>query len=255
MVTTSSTGRDRTPWYDGQSLLAAPRTALPRRLAALRAAALPCPARHPAPVGGRRRVPRLPRLRRTDRLRPGPRRRCRHGAAQRTYQHRHRHRHRRQELDEAFAPQSVTLRLADDIDISRGDLIVTSRSVPPVTQDIDGTIAWLAEGSLVPGDQGAAQARDPHGAGHGQGDRRQARPRRRPTAAGRVPRRSTTSVTSTLRLAAPIPAEEYLHARGTGAFLLIDAQDGGTLAAGMVGDALLDTKAAVDAIGETTVLV
>jgi sulfate adenylyltransferase subunit 1 len=58
----------------------------------------------------------------------------------------------------------------------------------------------------------------------------------------------------TLRLAAPIPAEEYLHARSTGAFLLIDAQDGGTLAAGMVGDALLDTKAAVQSIGADTVL-
>ena len=46
----------------------------------------------------------------------------------------------------------------------------------------------------------------------------------------------------TLRLAAPIPAEQYLHSRSTGAFLLVDAQDGGTLAAGMVGDALLATR-------------
>ncbi|MGO1242439.1 MAG: elongation factor 1-alpha C-terminal domain-related protein, partial [Cellulosimicrobium funkei] len=42
----------------------------------------------------------------------------------------------------------------------------------------------------------------------------------------------------TLRLASPVAAEEYVVARRTGAFLLVDAQDGGTLAAGMVGDAL-----------------
>jgi sulfate adenylyltransferase subunit 1 len=158
------------------------------------------------------------------------------------------------ELTEAFAPQSVTLRLEDDIDISRGDLIVTSRSVPPVTQDIDGTIAWLAEGSLVPGTKVLLK----HGTRTVQAMVK--------TIGGKLDLDDARLLPAeslglndighvTLRLAAPIPAEEYLHARGTGAFLLIDAQDGGTLAAGMVGDALLDTKAAMEAIGDTTLLV
>jgi sulfate adenylyltransferase subunit 1 len=159
-----------------------------------------------------------------------------------------------EELTEAFAPQSVTLRLADDIDISRGDLIVTSRSVPPVTQDIDGTIAWLAEGSLVPGTKVLLK----HGTRTVQAMVKGIGGKLDLDNARLLPADSLVLNDIghvTLRLAAPIPAEEYIHARGTGAFLLIDAQDGGTLAAGMVGDALLDTKAAVDAIGETTVLV
>ncbi len=141
---------------------------------------------------------------------------------------------------------------SDDIDISRGDLIVTSRSVPPVTQDIDGTIAWLAEGALLPGTKvllkhGTRTVQAMVKAIGGKLDLDDAR---------LLPAESlglNDIGHVTLRLAAPIPAEEYLHARGTGAFLLIDAQDGGTLAAGMVGDALLDTKAAVEAIGDTTV--
>jgi len=157
------------------------------------------------------------------------------------------------ELNEAFAPQSVTLRLQDDIDISRGDLIVTSRSVPPVTQDILGTIAWLAEGPLVPGTKVLLK----HGTRTVQAMIREIGGKLDLEDARLLPADSLALNDIghvTLRLAGPIPAEEYLHSRSTGAFLLIDAQDGGTLAAGMVGDALLDTKAEVEAIAEATVL-
>src|SRR5690606_2699696 len=54
-------------------------------------------------------------------------------------------------LAEAFAPQSVTLRLTDQIDITRGDLIASAQDVPEVTQDVEGTVAWLAERPLLPG--------------------------------------------------------------------------------------------------------
>jgi len=47
------------------------------------------------------------------------------------------------EVDEAFAPMSVTLTLADDIDISRGDMIVRKNNQPQVTQDIDVMLCWL----------------------------------------------------------------------------------------------------------------
>ena len=148
------------------------------------------------------------------------------------------------ELDEAFAPQSVTLRLADDIDISRGDLIVTSRSVPPVTQDIHGTVAWLADHELRPGVKVLLK----HGTRSVQAVVRSIDGRLDLDTASLDPADALALNDIghvTLRLAAPIPAEEYLHARETGAFLLIDAQDGGTLAAGMVGDALLSTKAEI----------
>jgi len=45
-----------------------------------------------------------------------------------------------------------------------------------------------------------------------------------------------------LRLASPVAAEEYVVSRRTGAFLLIDAHDGGTLAAGMVGAPLAEAR-------------
>jgi sulfate adenylyltransferase subunit 1 len=46
-------------------------------------------------------------------------------------------------LDEAFAPMSVTLTLEDDIDISRGDMIVRPNNQPEVSQDIDLMVCWL----------------------------------------------------------------------------------------------------------------
>jgi len=51
-------------------------------------------------------------------------------------------------LDEAFAPQSVTLTLADDIDISRGDMIVHSDSMPETRKEIEAMVCWTGEESL-----------------------------------------------------------------------------------------------------------
>ena len=47
--------------------------------------------------------------------------------------------------DSAFAPQSVVLVLEDDIDISRGDLIVKDNNLPEVSQDIELMVCWLGE--------------------------------------------------------------------------------------------------------------
>lgn len=47
------------------------------------------------------------------------------------------------EVDEAFAPMSVTITLEDDIDISRGDMIVRSNNQPEPKQDIDVMLCWL----------------------------------------------------------------------------------------------------------------
>lgn len=55
------------------------------------------------------------------------------------------------ELEHAFAPQSVTITLEDDIDISRGDMIVRENNVPTVGQDMDLMVCWLNEKALVPG--------------------------------------------------------------------------------------------------------
>jgi len=52
-------------------------------------------------------------------------------------------------LELAFAPQSVTITLENEIDISRGDMLVKSDDLPHTTQDIDMMICWFNERSLV----------------------------------------------------------------------------------------------------------
>lgn len=58
-----------------------------------------------------------------------------------------------QEVEEAFAPQSAVIRLKDDIDINRGDVIVTKTAHPKVSQDIEATICWMDNKPLVAGNK------------------------------------------------------------------------------------------------------
>jgi bifunctional enzyme CysN/CysC len=57
------------------------------------------------------------------------------------------------ELEEAFAPQAVTLTLEDEIDVSRGDMLVRTGNVPRVDSQLDAMVVWMDEESLVPGKQ------------------------------------------------------------------------------------------------------
>jgi sulfate adenylyltransferase subunit 1 len=52
------------------------------------------------------------------------------------------------ELNEGFAPMSVTLTLNDDFDISRGDMIVKNNNYPEISQDIEAIITWMNETPL-----------------------------------------------------------------------------------------------------------
>lgn len=52
------------------------------------------------------------------------------------------------ELQEAFPPQSVTLLLEDDLDLSRGDMIVRVNNTPTVTQDLEIMVCWFNERPL-----------------------------------------------------------------------------------------------------------
>lgn len=51
-------------------------------------------------------------------------------------------------LERAFAPQSVTITLEDDVDISRGDMLVTENNTPKMGQDIEMLVCWLNEKPL-----------------------------------------------------------------------------------------------------------
>lgn len=57
------------------------------------------------------------------------------------------------EVEEAFAPQGVVLHLSDDIDISRGDSIVKSDSIPQVSNELEVLLCWLDEKPLQTGNK------------------------------------------------------------------------------------------------------
>jgi len=55
------------------------------------------------------------------------------------------------EIDEAYAPMSITMTLEDEIDISRGDMIVKENNCPEPTQNLDIILTWMNEKPLIKG--------------------------------------------------------------------------------------------------------
>lgn len=54
------------------------------------------------------------------------------------------------EVEEAYAPMSVTLCLEDELDLSRGGMIVRTNNTPEVSQDVDMMICWMGDAPMVP---------------------------------------------------------------------------------------------------------
>ena len=93
----------------------------------------------------------------------------------------------------AFPPMSVTLRLDDDVDVSRGDMIVGPTIRPIAARELDAMICWMGEQPLRPGGRYAIK----HTTRTRARDRRRARvPARRQHARARARRRSSRSTTS-----------------------------------------------------------
>ncbi|SDP26026.1 sulfate adenylyltransferase subunit 1 [Arthrobacter sp. ok909] len=139
------------------------------------------------------------------------------------------------ELAEAAAPQSVALRLSDEFDVARGDTIAAAGTVRESSADVYAALCWLSPKPLREG----AKVLVKHGTRTVQALVR--------NVTGKLDLASfqlepTTTLElndighAQLRLAAPLPLENYLHHRRTGAFLVIDPLDGNTLAAGLVND-------------------
>ncbi len=57
------------------------------------------------------------------------------------------------ELEEAFAPLAITLTLEDEIDVSRGDMLVRPENVPQTSDTFDATLVWMADEPMLPGKQ------------------------------------------------------------------------------------------------------
>jgi sulfate adenylyltransferase subunit 1 len=139
------------------------------------------------------------------------------------------------ELTEAVAPQSVALRLADEFDVARGDTIAAAGTVRESTADLYAALCWLSPKPLREG----AKVLVKHGTRTVQALVRNVTGKL-DLANFQLEPASTLELNdighTQLRLAAPLPLENYLHHRRTGAFLVIDPLDGNTLAAGLVKD-------------------
>lgn len=149
------------------------------------------------------------------------------------------------ELREAFAPQSVVLRLSDDIDVSRGDLLAEPGTHGTASQDLYAALCWLSPKPLREG----AKVLIKHGSRTVQGLVRQVISRLdltefadQPTSGLKLNDIGTVHI----RLAAPLPMDNYENFRRTGAFLVIDHSDGNTLAAGLVSSEHLELAAGED---------
>lgn len=139
------------------------------------------------------------------------------------------------DLASATAPASVALRLKDELDIARGDTIAAAGTLPDSSADLFAELCWLAPAPLRPGatvliKHGTATVRAKVTAIEGRLDLEDF---------GLLPAdglelNDIGSVV--LRLAAELPTEPYVRHHRTGAFLVIDPQDGNTLAAGLVGE-------------------
>jgi bifunctional enzyme CysN/CysC len=137
-------------------------------------------------------------------------------------------------LEEAFPPQSVVVRLADDLDISRGDMICRPHNQPTVSQDLSAVICWMADSPLRPGGRLAIKqstrwsrvlVRDLHyrldvNTLHRDSDAAELRL----NDIGRVDLRAQT----------PLFYDEYRLNRATGSFVLVDEGTNSTVAAGML---------------------
>ena len=138
-------------------------------------------------------------------------------------------------LEEAFVPMSVTLTMEDEIDSSRGDMIVRPQNLPKLEQKFDAMLVWMADQAMVPGKQYLFKQTTKTVPGviktlqyevdvntmHSQ-----AAPSLGLNQIGRV----------NIALNQPLAFDRYRSNRSTGAFIVIDRITNSTVAAGMILD-------------------
>ena len=131
------------------------------------------------------------------------------------------------DLPLAFAPQSVTLTLDDEIDISRGDLLTASPAPPLVGQKFEAELVWMDERPLDPGRVYLLKS--------------STRSVTAEVSHGMVLNQIGTVVVTTAR---PIAFDRYSENRGTGSFILIDPGTHFTCGAGMITEPVREGAAA-----------
>jgi bifunctional enzyme CysN/CysC len=138
-------------------------------------------------------------------------------------------------VDEAFPPMSVTVRLTDEIDISRGDMICRPHNAPAVAQDVEAMVCWMDESApLRPGAKYTIKhtTRTARTVVRGLQYRLDVNTLHRDEDADGLRLNEIGRVT--LRTTVPLLADEYRRNRTTGGFILIDEGTNRTVAAGMI---------------------
>ena len=136
--------------------------------------------------------------------------------------------------EEMISPGDVDLlQLTDDVDVSRGDTLVTAEDVPTLTRSLDARLCWLSPTPL----RERARVLVKHGTATvtAIAERIENRLDVDTLTDGPADTLELNDIgTVALRLASPIPAEEYARTRAGGALVVVDPASGATLAAGMV---------------------
>ncbi len=138
-------------------------------------------------------------------------------------------------LTEAFAGQAVTIELADDIDIARGDLICRPHNRPHVGQDIDAMLCWLSsDATLTAGGRYTIQhtTRSTRAVVRDLDYRLDVNTLHRDETASSLSLNEIGRVR--LRTQQPLLFDAYRRSRDTGSFILIDEATNNTVAAGMI---------------------
>jgi bifunctional enzyme CysN/CysC len=136
---------------------------------------------------------------------------------------------------EAFPPMSVTVRLRDEIDISRGDMICRPHNAPAVAQDIEAMVCWMDESApLRVGGKYTIKhtTRAARAVVRGLQYRLDVNTLHRDDTADQLTLNEIGRVR--LRTTVPLLADEYRRNRTTGGFILIDEATNRTVAAGMI---------------------
>lgn len=136
---------------------------------------------------------------------------------------------------EAFPPMAVSVRLADDIDISRGDMIARTHNQPRITQEFDATVCWMADNAVLePGRDYVVKhtTRTVRARIAGLDYRLDVNTLHRDKTATALKLNELGRVS--LRTQVPLLLDEYTRNASIGSFILIDPDTNGTVAAGMV---------------------
>ncbi len=143
--------------------------------------------------------------------------------------------------DEAFAPMSVTLRLEDDVDISRGDLICRPHNRPTVDRNLEAILCWMGEEPIAAGGRYTIKhtTRSARALVEEVRYRIDVNTLHRDEDAGQLELNEIGRVR--LRSGIPMMFDEYRRNRATGSFILIDEVTNRTVGAGMIIEANIDS--------------